>query len=371
MHCQQIDNILWDFCDANLSPDLIKEVKAHLLECKICRYKVSLTLLENEVIRDENYISPPHDFSQSVMQELGKRFPEGIPHTQQAQARKKILTRLSPKVLASAAMVAVLLLVCMIPARGYLDRLTLIADNQGTRNSDLLPQSDPLNSSSSNNEKAPEGACGFDNMAMMKASPNEQEISAKQEPLSSHLEEPPVGSNDYHFADSSAGTSEISIYSTPTNNLDSDAPQILTLHPEGLPDYYKLAMVTSLSDNSISFSYIDTRSDQELKLTITSATRQISSSPVGVEPQGRGKSSESADSETLRSQKLVADSVLDSAPDSTLALDSTLESTQVSTITWRITLADENVCIASLSAPLTPEELNQLADLIILREAEL
>jgi hypothetical protein len=365
MHCQQIDNILWDFCDANLSPDLIKEVKAHLLECKICRYKVSLTLLENEVIRDENYISPPHDFSQSVMQELGKRFPEGIPHTQQAQARKKILTRLSPKVLASAAMVAVLLLVCMIPARGYLDRLTLIGGNQGTTNSDLLLESDPLNSLPS--DSAPAGDRGLDNIAMMKASPNEQEISAKQEPLSSHLEEPPVGSNDFQFA----RTSEISTYSAPTDNPDSDTPSILTLHPEGLPDYYKLAMVTSLSDNSISFSYIDTRSDQELKLTITSATRQISSSPVGVEPQGRGKSSESADSETLRSQKLVADSVLDSAPDSTLALDSTLESTQDSTISWKITLADENVCIASLSAPLTPEELNQLADLIILREAEL
>ncbi len=52
MNCQQVNNLIWDYCDGLLSPDIKAELENHLHECETCSELIRLTLLENEGLKD-------------------------------------------------------------------------------------------------------------------------------------------------------------------------------------------------------------------------------------------------------------------------------------------------------------------------------
>ena len=54
MKCQLFDRYLFDYCDDDLSPVLREKIDKHLQECSNCSNKVKLTVLENEVLRDNS-----------------------------------------------------------------------------------------------------------------------------------------------------------------------------------------------------------------------------------------------------------------------------------------------------------------------------
>ncbi|WP_054695852.1 anti-sigma factor family protein [Syntrophomonas palmitatica] len=51
MNCQQVNNLIWDYCDGLLSPESRAEFETHLNECNACNELTRLTSLENEAIK--------------------------------------------------------------------------------------------------------------------------------------------------------------------------------------------------------------------------------------------------------------------------------------------------------------------------------
>lgn len=50
MNCQQADKYIYAYCDARLSPELVREFEEHLLGCEECRDLLVLIRLENEAL---------------------------------------------------------------------------------------------------------------------------------------------------------------------------------------------------------------------------------------------------------------------------------------------------------------------------------
>lgn len=71
MKCQLFDKYLFDYCDDDLSPVLREKIDKHLQECSNCRNQVKLTVLENEVLRDNSDLPIlAGDFANRVMQQI-------------------------------------------------------------------------------------------------------------------------------------------------------------------------------------------------------------------------------------------------------------------------------------------------------------
>ena len=82
MKCQLFDRYLFDYCDDDLSPVLREKIDKHLQECTNCSNKVKLTVLENEVLRDNSDLPLlAGDFTNRVMHQItnsGNAYPEAI-----------------------------------------------------------------------------------------------------------------------------------------------------------------------------------------------------------------------------------------------------------------------------------------------------
>lgn len=71
MKCQLFDKYLFDYCDDDLSPVLREKIDKHLQECSGCSNQVKLTVLENEVLRDNSDLPIlAGDFTNRVMQQI-------------------------------------------------------------------------------------------------------------------------------------------------------------------------------------------------------------------------------------------------------------------------------------------------------------
>jgi hypothetical protein len=71
MKCQLFDKYLFDYCDDNLAPVLREKIDQHLQECSNCRNQVKLTILENEVLRDNSDLPIlSGDFANRVMHQI-------------------------------------------------------------------------------------------------------------------------------------------------------------------------------------------------------------------------------------------------------------------------------------------------------------
>lgn len=73
MKCQLFDKYLFDYCDNDLSPALREKIDKHLQECSSCSNQVKLTVLENEVLRDNSDLPVlAGDFTNRVMHQITK-----------------------------------------------------------------------------------------------------------------------------------------------------------------------------------------------------------------------------------------------------------------------------------------------------------
>ena len=73
MKSQLFDRYLFDYCDDDLSPALREKIDKHLQECSYCSNQVKLTVLENEVLRDQSDMPIlAFDFTDRVMHQITK-----------------------------------------------------------------------------------------------------------------------------------------------------------------------------------------------------------------------------------------------------------------------------------------------------------
>lgn len=50
MNCQQINDLIYDYCDGHVSPEIAVDIEKHLHECPFCRNNEKLTRMENEAL---------------------------------------------------------------------------------------------------------------------------------------------------------------------------------------------------------------------------------------------------------------------------------------------------------------------------------
>lgn len=71
MNCQQVDKLLYLFCDGLVQPQLRQQIEDHLQECPACRNNLTMTEMENEALRYTEDIPPlALGFSLEVIQKI-------------------------------------------------------------------------------------------------------------------------------------------------------------------------------------------------------------------------------------------------------------------------------------------------------------
>ena len=74
MNCQQAENHIYQYCEANLSPELCLLLEEHLKTCENCRNLVELTRMENAVLKDALALDYLDDnFTRRVMNAVSAR----------------------------------------------------------------------------------------------------------------------------------------------------------------------------------------------------------------------------------------------------------------------------------------------------------
>ncbi len=68
MNCQQVDKLLYLYCDGRLQPHLRSQIEEHLKGCTGCQHNYLMTAMETETLRDTGDIPPlGSDFHRKVM----------------------------------------------------------------------------------------------------------------------------------------------------------------------------------------------------------------------------------------------------------------------------------------------------------------
>lgn len=74
MNCQQIDKLVFEYCDNMLSPEMRLEVEKHLDICINCRRMVELSQLESSVLADKSMLPClSEDFTARLMNIIGNK----------------------------------------------------------------------------------------------------------------------------------------------------------------------------------------------------------------------------------------------------------------------------------------------------------
>ena len=82
MNCQQADKYIYAYCDARLSPELVREFEEHLLGCEECRDLMVLIRMENEALLEAlaaDNLPLDDQFTARVMAALPAAAPNMVP----------------------------------------------------------------------------------------------------------------------------------------------------------------------------------------------------------------------------------------------------------------------------------------------------
>lgn len=128
MNCQQADELIFSYCDGNLSSSLSFELESHADTCPTCLSKIDLTRLENDILRTDIVVSVlSDDFTSKVMASLPAKALSGPIKATATRSRRPWYTR-TPLWLAATAAAFVLLLYTVSP--GIFSPTSKVADQK-------------------------------------------------------------------------------------------------------------------------------------------------------------------------------------------------------------------------------------------------
>lgn len=300
MNCQQADKYIFEYCDGRLSPELLQEIEAHLLDCEVCSNLAMLTRMENEALKEAMtaaVLDMGEDFTGRVMASLTA---SAVPALTDIQIIKPGRFR-RPAVYWAAAAAIVLLLAASLPAllnnfSGVQNMEVAVKDSTreappGTALFDLnssdtdletgsvQPENTPLDQ----NKSTPSGNVVMSGTGSSTANLNSEAEYGNSATVNPHLQtamlndaDSPVPLSGQMEQDSrTLGAKESSsakIAATPDRyrsypvNLAKPQQQA-TLIPDNLPDNYVL---TSNSDNI--FVYTEKNTGDTVQITVNAYT---------------------------------------------------------------------------------------------------
>jgi|GEM_PF-2522162 len=365
MNCQQIDRYIYDYCDGTLSPRLKAILDEHLSTCELCRKKVELTYIENEVLKDDfNIPALSPDFTSKVMSTINTKYsgiPGYSPRSLTLMNRIKFGLKKFNPLIASTAVASVLIIMLLL----YDISGQLIAHNQNSADSSLLHSETPT-----------EGIDNGDNLKEF--SEDKAELTGSTKKYDSDNSQIEVAGNDtvsYNIqSDSNTPEDEQVLIGAGSGAANASNPEriafsgkqqkitpepkaenlaLFSLHPENIPSSYELKTISSLTENSISFIY-QKNNGESLQIAIVPYQENLYTSAA------RGSTNMAA---------LTADdlnSTSQKSPAGATSLTSAANGKCYS-ISWKIN-GQKQKYLVTITANMSPEDLAQLAAQIEFKE---
>lgn len=275
MNCQQIDRYIFDFCEQNLSPELEIQIQEHIEQCPICRNKIELTRLENEVL-SESINSPVLDdnFTSDVLNLIKSDSTMVLPQKRQyvSEQAKSLRKFKIPQAFSVPAMVAIIV-ICALLIPGLNDIHSNIKLADGTKNvekSNLDTKSDSgilVDSESSTRKLKKDLELGAGNSYQQQqssiAAENRENNSRADEQISSISQAAEDGEQ--------TPLNEKSIKNFETDeaveSISENNP--ICVYPINLPADYQLLQIISSTDDELTYIFLDTTSKEELVINIS------------------------------------------------------------------------------------------------------
>lgn len=138
MNCQQADKYIYAYCDARLSPDLVREFEEHLLGCEECRDLMVLIRMENEALLEAlaaDNLPLDDQFTARVMATLPAAAENMVPDNTPGIKPARIWR---PAFYLAATAAVVLLLTAVTP--GWFDNFKQVPQTDITVNDTGFPQ---------------------------------------------------------------------------------------------------------------------------------------------------------------------------------------------------------------------------------------
>lgn len=263
MDCKKVNQLLLNCSEGSLSPDINEQVEKHIKECEFCQKNLTLTSLENLMLKDTSDIPElSGQFTYSIINQI-KNFQNTKANTDIITSQNKKLPLYAVSVL--AACFIFVLLVCgmnghhLIPFQNIAinKNASVKQQDSGERNFKLAKtETDKIhydkihyikkdNSFSSNNE----------------LSPNDKSDS------------PVIAENNEKDSEINTSVEKKSALKTSSALQNIIVPDFKLT---GLPNYYILQKVNPINENSIQYIYINNNNQQNVTITVAITDETVS-----------------------------------------------------------------------------------------------
>ncbi|MEN6462234.1 MAG: zf-HC2 domain-containing protein [Syntrophomonas sp.] len=334
MNCQQINELIYDYCDGNVTPEIAAVIEKHLHECPFCRNNEKLTQMENEAlyyVENSPVLLP--GFTEKVMATINTGYYNTNPGLKNSWSGLNRLRKYIPSM-------AVVVLILLIVAAGSIfnksdfNSTTRVADNDNQLKSmstqkfkqDLIK----AGSASSLNQANKSTSLSTEDNETNKALNSSIDKKAQDTPVAvSYDSEQPVSKAE------TSGTVLKSPQSPRISSVQSSrgaGSETMRLEPVNIPTKYELTGISSDGQNT-TFSYSGSQETSNFKVSI---------SPQVTEEMFKTGSYEATNAGINSCQPTI------------------LSGTLSSPVSWKITSKNQ-VYVITLTGNLSPEELQSLA----------
>lgn len=261
MNCQQVDKYILAYCDNDLPPELANQVEQHIKDCNNCAANMALTKLENSILNNLPPVEPTDSFTANVMQKVFVTTPE---HYSSKFLSKKTLIFAIP-----VAAVLLIFLATSLPSFINLDKNTIPTkisekDELGEYTPPLMQKDTANIKSSLNDELESNYIDDFDKPKQ------EEQIDYGKVNTPSNKEIADI--NNYEEIDEKTKLSDISSRSQILKSASPEMPDYIDLTIYNLPTNYTLANINNISDDEVSYHYLDSSNDTVIDITLTKLT---------------------------------------------------------------------------------------------------
>ena len=265
MNCQDINQNIYDYCDAVVAPDLHSTMAEHINECESCRNNYMLTLIENEVLRDTGDIpllAPA--FTARVISSIV--YADGINSMAQTLVISKSSSPYFKRTLgySGLAIVAAVIALCL-----YLPNLKNMGNNINVADNSIKQAQLELQSKVGNSNDYGTQAKNDDTIKLSQVSPpGTLKSKSNSVPIYKDMTVPPsvLSASESPVAMKRSTNPEIGI----SNCIESAVSDTATLaySPQNIPARFKLVKLDNTAEKETVYNYVSQDGKENLQLKV-------------------------------------------------------------------------------------------------------